>query len=62
MMTSEMEAVWDELVERELFTSKELRLVCDMCGVTIETLNFALYCRYGYRSLEQLHEEEEEDS
>lgn len=65
MMTSEMEYYWDELVEMEIATAKELGLATALCGCTIETLESVLYIRTGYRSFEQLYEDlyaGEEDS
>ena len=46
--------LWAELVERDLFTDKELQLVTNINGFSIETLNDALYSRYGYRDYEQM--------
>ena len=52
--------LWVELVEMGLFTDEELRLVTCVSGYTIETLNKALFVRYGYRDLEQMMGELEE--
>ena len=49
--------LWDQLLEHELFTYEELRLLTNINGYNIETLNDALYARYGYRDLEQMMEE-----
>ena len=46
--------LWAELVERDLFTDKELQLLTNINGFSIETLNDALYSRYGYRDYEQM--------
>jgi hypothetical protein len=46
--------LWDELIERELFTYDELKLLTNINGFSIETLNDALYSRYGYRDYEQM--------
>lgn len=40
-----------------LFTEQELKLVTDMCGYNIETLDKAVYCRYGYRTVDDLIKE-----
>lgn len=53
--------LWDELLEMELFTEEELKLITNMNGYSIETLNNALYVRYGYRDLEQMKESEIND-
>ena len=52
-------ALYEELVERELFTSYELDLIIDICGFTVDTLNSCIFARYGYRDLDQLLEYEE---
>ena len=46
--------LWEELVERELFTREELQLITNINGYSIETLNDAIFSRYGYRDYEQL--------
>lgn len=45
------------LLACELFTEQELKLVTDMCGYNIETLDKAVYCRFGYRTVDDLIEE-----
>ncbi len=45
------------LLACELFTESELKLVTDMCGYNIDTLDKAVFCRYGYRSVDDLIEE-----
>jgi len=49
--------LWSYLEDNELFTSRELELITGMNGYSVETLNDALYARYGYRSLDQMLEE-----
>ena len=49
--------VWDELIDNELFTHDELQLITNMISYSVETLNDALFARYGYRDLEQMLEE-----
>lgn len=46
--------LWVELVQMGLFTEQELQLLTDINGYTIETLNDAIYSRYGYRDYEQI--------
>ncbi len=50
---------WGELVDGGYFTEEELLLVTGINGQTIETLNDCIYCRFGYRSLDDLKESEE---
>ena len=49
--------LWNELLDRELFTKRELQLITNINGYSIETLNDALFARYGYRDLNQMMEE-----
>lgn len=49
--------LWDQLLELELFTYEELKLLTSINGFSIETLNDAIFSRYGYRDLEQMMEE-----
>ena len=49
---------WDKLVDMGLFTDRELELITNINGYNIDTLNDAIYARYGYRSLDQMLEEQ----
>lgn len=60
-MTDNIIFIWDNLVDLGIATNEELGLACALCGTTEDTLNRILYIRTGYRSLEQMWEEEEED-
>lgn len=53
-------SVWDYLVNYDYFTDDELRLVQAINGYSLNTLNDCIYVRYGYHSLEQLLESEEQ--
>ena len=55
-MTKEYE-LWDWLVEMEIATNEELKLITGINGLTIETLNDVLYYRTGYRDREQMEGE-----
>ena len=46
--------LWDELLECDLFTYEELQLITNINGYSVETLNDAIFARYGYRDLEQM--------
>lgn len=50
----DVNVLWSELIEYELFTYDELRLLTNINGLSIETLNDAIYSRYGYRDYEQM--------
>jgi hypothetical protein len=64
MKTLTKEQVWDYLVESQIATEEELKLVTCINGYSIESLESVIYARTGYRSIEQLldlDEEEEEN-
>lgn len=58
MMTKEINMMWDEMVEIGIATDEELGLAVALCGMNMQTLEKVLYIRTGYRSLEQMNEEE----
>jgi len=58
--TITIENVWDYLLETEIATENELRLVTNINGYSIESLNDIIYSKTGYRSLEQLQELDDE--
>jgi len=57
MNTKDFEQVYDYLLENDYFTEKELELVTNINGNSIETLNDMLYARFGYRDIEQMLED-----
>ena len=46
--------LWDNLINGEYFTEEELQLVNNMEGYSVETLEDAIYARYGLRDWDQL--------
>lgn len=61
MMDERMMKMWDVMVGLEIATDEELGLAVALCGNTIETLERVLYIRTGYRTMEQLFGEEEDE-
>ena len=57
-MTDNILFLWDNMTELGIATDEELRLACALCGTTEETLKRVLYIKTGYRSIEQILEEE----
>lgn len=49
----EFNELWDLLIEHDIATEDELRLITAINGQKITTLNDVLYVRTGYRDLEQ---------
>lgn len=58
-MTDNILFLWDNMTELGIATNEELGLACALCGTTEETLKRVLYIKTGYRSIEQILEEEE---
>ena len=59
-MKNETEKLWDYLEETGIATNDELRLVSNICGYSLESMESVLYAKTGYRSLEQITEEDDE--
>lgn len=53
-----VDELWEKLIMDNYFTEEELQLVTDVAGYSVSTLNDCIYSRYGYRSWEQLVEED----
>ena len=61
MMTTEEMVMYDQLVDMEIATTDEINLAYNVAGGRwIDVLNAILYIRTGYRSIEQMLEEEED--
>ena len=60
MMNDRELYIWETLVELGIATDEELGLVTAINGTNEHTLNMVLYVRTGYRTLEQMFEEDEE--
>lgn len=58
-MTDRMLEMWETIEELGIATTEELGLATALCGNTIETLERVLYIRTGYRTLDQMLDEEE---
>ena len=55
----DVDALFETLIDEQLFTGDELRLVTCILGYSVETLNKCIYARYGYQDYEQLEAMEE---
>ena len=59
MMTTEEMIMYDQIVELGIATAEEINLAFNVAdGGWTEILNRIIYCRTGYRSIEQYLEEE----
>ena len=45
--------LWEQILERNIVSEETLRIVTDINGYNIETLNDVIYAATGYRILEQ---------
>ena len=57
-MNKEINKLWEYLTEYGIATDKEICLVTSINGTNLESLESILYCRTGYRDLEQIQEVE----
>lgn len=55
-MQTELNEFWDILVEYEIATEEELKLICGINGFNKGSLNDVLYYKTGYRDLNQYKE------
>ena len=53
----QFDEIYNYLTENQFFTDDELILLCCINGHTVETLNDAIYARYGFRTFEALLED-----
>lgn len=58
MLNNRESYIWDTMVELGIATNEELGLAVALCGTTEQTLNRVLFIRTGYRSIEQMLDEE----
>jgi hypothetical protein len=53
-MDNNVSATWDRLEDEGIATCDELKLITDINGYDMKTLNDVLYARTGYRDFEQM--------
>ena len=61
-IVNEYNNLYDYLVDNEIFTEGEIAIAVYFNGDGLETLETLLYYRTGYRSLDQILEEENDDN
>ena len=52
-MDTELNAIWDWILEMEIATENELILITKINGWNAESLNSVIYCRTAYHDMEQ---------
>ena len=57
MINYDVNYYYEWLIGNAYFTESELQLITNMLGYKIETLNLAVYCRYGYRTVQDFLED-----
>ena len=50
----QFDEIYNFLTENQFFTDEELILLCCINGHSVDTLNSAIYARYGFRNIEGL--------
>ena len=60
MEEKKISELWWWLIDMEIATMEELKLITDINGYKLETLNDVLYYRTGYRDREQMESEHQE--
>jgi len=61
MMTTEEMVLYDQVVNMDIATAEEINLVKNVAGGEwTEVLNSIIYARTGYRSIEQMLEDDED--
>ena len=50
----QFDEIFNYLTENQFFTDEELILLCCINGHSVDTLNSAIYARYGFRNIEGL--------
>lgn len=53
----QFDEIFDFLTENQFFTDDELILLCCINGHSVETLNDAIYARYGFRDFESFKDD-----
>ena len=61
LMEQRKDEIYDYLIDYGIATEEEISLVCSINGTNEDSLNSILYSRTGYRDIEQIKEEEEND-
>lgn len=59
MRLDDVMRLWETIVDLGIATDEELGLAVALCGRSTQTLESVLYIRTGYRSIDQMLEEEE---
>ena len=57
----EITKAWDYLIDHEIATEDELKLITSINGYNMEALNDVLYSRTGYRSIDQMDDNFNDD-
>ena len=52
-MTNDLTYIWDLIIDYNIATYEELKLITGINGFSIETLNDVIYYKTGYRDIEQ---------
>jgi hypothetical protein len=61
-MFNKVNEIWDYIVDKNIASEEALTLITNINGYSVDTLNDVIYALTGYRSMEQLEGDDEEDN
>jgi len=60
-MFNREQEIWDYIIDNDIASEEALILITNINGYSVDTLNDVLYATTGYRSIEQIDDEEVDD-
>jgi len=60
-MFNREQEIWDYIIDNGIASEEALILITNINGYSVDTLNDVLYATTGYRSIEQIDDEEVDD-
>jgi hypothetical protein len=61
IMFNKVNEIWDYIVDNSIASEEALTLITNINGYSVDTLNDVIYAMTGYRSMEQLEGEDNDD-
>jgi hypothetical protein len=60
-MFNKEQEIWDYIIDNSIASEEALTLITNINGYSVDTLNDVIYAVTGYRSMEQLEGEDNDD-
>jgi hypothetical protein len=60
-MFNKEQEIWDYIIDNSIASEEALTLITNINGYSVDTLNDVIYAMTGYRSMEQLEGEDNDD-